>query len=782
MKNKLNIFFILILVNFFYFYGISAEELKINAESININKNTKTVFLKNQVSIIDEKKNHLEAIEADYLKEKDLVRTYGPTKVKTSESFYITGSTFTFDNFNGFISSDQPAIILDREKNEISVQNFYYDRNKNLYSSKGKIKVLDKNGNTFFFTEIYIDEKKEKIVGSDVKAFLDSGSLSVETENNTRIFANSISISEGKSELGKSILTYCKFRENDKCPPWSIQANKIKHDTATKTVYYENAVLKIYDFPVLYMPKFFHPDPSVERRSGFLVPSFSKTSNVGSAILTPYFVNFSNEKDLTITPHMYVNNNPLLQAEFRQAFKNASLIVDAGYTQGYKKKTPSKTGGSRNHFFSSLSVDLSDNEEIYENLEMSLNYINNDTYLDVYDLKTFMDNEDNIIDNNLDYTFDNNNYLLNFNPHVYKDLGKSGNKRYEYILPITYQKNLITKENLGLLSFDSNLEIKNFDVDQESSFLVNNLNWKSNSWIDKLGSEGQFLTSTKLVNYTSDEVEGLKNGQDNTELYGSIGYLSKLPFFKNHKSENKKSSFTPKMLLRFAPGHTRKLDKHLDLDYSSLFDLNRLNTNEVMETGLSTTLGFDYKYNEQQTKNETKNKREIFSLSAGQIIQDENNNNLPSSINSKLSDLVGSAKWSPNENFSVTNNYTIDQNYKEFNSNEIGTEININKIKFNLNYLEEKNHFTEQEYVQSKINLNTGDNTSLSFGGKRNLLRDSSEYYNLAYEYFNDCLKAGLAYRREFYTDRDIEPKNTLMFTITVKPFGDFDSIEFEDK
>ena len=203
MKNKLNIFFILILVNFFYFYGISAEELKINAESININKNTKTVFLKNQVSIIDEKKNHLEAIEADYLKEKDLVRTFGPTKVKTSESFYITGSTFTFDNFNGFISSDQPAIILDREKNEISVQNFYYDRNKNLYSSKGKIKVLDKNGNTFFFTEIYIDEKKEKIVGSDVKAFLDSGSLSVETENNTRIFANSISISEGKSELGK---------------------------------------------------------------------------------------------------------------------------------------------------------------------------------------------------------------------------------------------------------------------------------------------------------------------------------------------------------------------------------------------------------------------------------------------------------------------------------------------------------------------------------------------------------------------------------------------------
>ena len=174
--------------------------------------------------------------------------------------------------------------------------------------------------------------------------------------------------------------------------------------------------------------------------------------------------------------------------------------------------------------------------------------------------------------------------------------------------------------------------------------------------------------------------------------------------------------------------------------------------------------------------------KDLFSFSAGQIIKDENNNNLPAPINSKASDIVGAVKWSPTEKFSITNNYSIDQSYKEFNSNEIETELDLNKVKFNLSYLEEKNYFLEQEYVQSKININTGQNTALSFGGKRNLLKDSSEYYNLAYEYFNDCLKAGIAYRREFYADRDIEPKNTLMFTITVKPFGNFDAIEFEEE
>ena len=66
--------------------------------------------------------------------------------------------------------------------------------------------------------------------------------------------------------------------------------------------------------------------------------------------------------------------------------------------------------------------------------------------------------------------------------------------------------------------------------------------------------------------------------------------------------------------------------------------------------------------------------------------------------------------------------------------------------------------------------------TELSFSTKRNILTSSAEFYNLSYNYINDCLKAGIAYRREFYTDRDIEPENTLMFTISVIPFAQINS------
>ena len=66
-----------------------------------------------------------------------------------------------------------------------------------------------------------------------------------------------------------------------------------------------------------------------------------------------------------------------------------------------------------------------------------------------------------------------------------------------------------------------------------------------------------------------------------------------------------------------------------------------------------------------------------------------------------------------------------------------------------------------------------------SFSTKRNLLTDSSEYYNLSYEYINDCLRVGLVYRREFYEDSELDAENSLMFKITLSPIGDIESPSF---
>ena len=90
--------------------------------------------------------------------------------------------------------------------------------------------------------------------------------------------------------------------------------------------------------------------------------------------------------------------------------------------------------------------------------------------------------------------------------------------------------------------------------------------------------------------------------------------------------------------------------------------------------------------------------------------------------------------------------------------------------------MQEKNHIGNQEYLKTGFELGLSNSSEVTFNTKRNLLTSSAEFYNLSYNYINDCLKAGIAYRREFYTDRDIEPENSLMFKISIIPFANINS------
>ena len=89
---------------------------------------------------------------------------------------------------------------------------------------------------------------------------------------------------------------------------------------------------------------------------------------------------------------------------------------------------------------------------------------------------------------------------------------------------------------------------------------------------------------------------------------------------------------------------------------------------------------------------------------------------------------------------------------------------------------QERNHIGNSNYIKSNIKLKFSNSGELYFETKRNMETSSSEFYSLSYDYLNDCLKAGLVYRREFYNDSDLEPTDSLMFRISLIPFSDLKS------
>ena len=247
--------------------------------------------------------------------------------------------------------------------------------------------------------------------------------------------------------------------------------------------------------------------------------------------------------------------------------------------------------------------------------------------------------------------------------------------------------------------------------------------------------------------------------------------LSKINFEK--KKENFLHLLTPKAFLRLSPGSMRKENEGSRLNPEKAFAIDRMENLKNFETGNSLTLGFDY--------TGTKNNSNKFDFSVAQVISEIENKkmNTKTGLDEKLSDLVGSGSFKINDKISLTNQFAMDQNYKELNYNDLGLNLELGNTNLVFNYIEEDKHIGNQEYFKTKISFKNQENSLIKFETKRNLITNSSEFYDLSYEYINDCLRAGLVYRREFYNDSEIEAENSLMFNITLIPFGNIDSPKF---
>ena len=799
MKNKLIIFFLI----YFFPIHLIAENLLIQSKNISLdkkkeisifkdqvlvktkdgdtiiseyaeyNKKTGLIILKKDIKFTDVKNNTVTTEYAEYNENEKIFKSKGDTKIETSENYTVNGKDIIFDNKLKFIQSNQEAFITDKDNNRIYLENFEYLISKKIFKSVGYIEINDELNNSYKFSQLYIDTAKKEILGTDMQAFLNSEDFKISEKNKPRILANTFNINKDKKLFNKSIFTYCNYRsgdKGDKCPPWSIQATKMLHDNKKKTIYYNNALVKIYNIPIFYFPKLSHPDPSVKRRSGFLPPTLTDTKNLGSGLSIPYFLAIDKDKDFTFTNNFYVNENPLFMGEYRQAFENSNLILDMGYTDGYKNTTTSKTSGNKSHLFSRFVKNIIGKNNSETNFTIQTQDVSNDKYLKLYKIKSsLVDFDQDYLENILSFSHSNNDYFVSAESVLYETLKEDYNDKYEYIFPdIIFDKNLFSDKTFGNLDLQSNLKINNFETNKTSKFLINDLNWDSRDFRYSSGLNGKFLGKIKNVNYENKNIKEFK--EDTTsEIHGVLGYLADVNLFKNNTKSNSTSKITPKLLLRYAPGSMRKADSGPRLNPRNIFSLDRMNDADNLEKGASAAIGFDY---------EISNDDKEFNLSLGQIINNKENKKMASntSLDEKLSDLVGTTNLKINDNIKLQYNFSLDQNYTDFNYNEIASTLNFNTLNVNFNYLQEKNHIGNNEYIKTKINYDAGNNKDLSFETKRNLITNSSEYYDLSYEYYNDCLRAALVFRREFYNDSELEAENSLMFKITLVPFGNISS------
>ena len=745
---------------------IKSDNLKIEFDYATFDQKNSTIKANNNVKIIQlEKKFVIESDTMTYDTDSLIIKSFGNVRIyPIDKKIVIETKNIQFNKKSNLIKSDTKTKVSDIKNNIYESDSFFYEIDKNILKLEN-VKFKDLENNRFNTSLAYINTKTNKLFGKDVKVILNNKSFN--RDNEPRLKANSIVNDKEFSVLTKGAFTTCKKR--DKCPPWQISAEKIQHDKKKQTINYKNALLKVYDVPIMYFPKFFHPDPTVDRKSGFLVPTIKNSSNSGSYLNTPYFFAIAKNKDLTFSPRFYSNDKILLQNEYREVNFNSSHISDFSFYSENKED-------SKSHFFYEYNKNYKSDNFEKNTIAIKIQQTSDDTYLKLNKLKSDIIQDNNILENNLNIKLYSNDLDIETEFKSYEDLSKNNNDRYEYILPkLTLVKRIENKTKLlGNFSFKSENLIKNYNTNIYEKTNVNNFIFNSLPKITRMGLYNKY--DFIIINSNTDTKNSNKyKNEENFYLSGIFQFSSSLPLVK--EKGNYQNILKPKFAFKIAPNYTKDIsNKETKFDINNIYSINRISQHDIIEGGMSITYGNDFSIFNKE------NSMELLSLKFANNLRLNENNDLPqiNEIGQKTSDFFGEISFSPNEYITTKYNASINNNLSEINNENLISEFKINNFVTSFDYLNENNTANKISYLTSKAKYSLNDSNSFEFSTRENKTTDLTEYINFVYEYKNDCLAASIEYNKDFYNDRDVKPDESIFFKLTIIPLGESSSPNFK--
>ena len=784
MKNNY-LYYIWILFFIFKSHVSYAQELQFESKSIEFENDNKVLIANNGVKILGENLK-ITANQSKYFREKEFLELKGNVEINDyNKDLIIKSEEISYDRINEILFSKDDTNVYYQKKYEINSSNLKYFKIEQKIISNEKSTFSDDQDNVIISDGFRIDLKKNQFISSSAEFFdnkrnkftsknlvfdfnqnnLASKDIQIffadeDTNQNARLKGNVLISENDVSKVKKGIFTTCKMRE-DGCPPWSISASEVIHDKKNKTINYKDTWVNLYDVPVFYFPKFFHPDPTVKRQSGFLTPSMITSSTNGDSIKVPYYHVISENKDYTFTPRIYFNNTLMLQNEYRQVERNTDFITDFSF-----KKLDNT---SKSHLFANAKHKL-ENFNDDANLEFNLEKTTNDTYLRSNDIKSATrSNNQSLLHSFIKFESYQEKTGVYLDANVYEDLTKERNSdKFQYVLPSFKVSNLIDT-NLdinGKLNLINSGSITQNETNKTTNLLINDLVYKSNSYYSNLGTVSNLNLHFKNTNK---ELKKNQTSEFTLDNYGLVSLETSLPLQK--KTSNYISNLSPKILLMYSPSKTENIiNKEKRINSTNLFFNNRLGLSDSLEGGQSITVGTDYEvlyFNNNKIK-----------ASLGQIFRDVEDKRLPtkSKMRTKSSDLVGNFGLDLNEIFKISYDFSADNNLESMNYNKLETEISINNFITQFEFLEENNEIGNESYMLTNLQVPLKENRKLYFKTRRNRKTDLTEFYNLIYEYKNDCLVAAIEYNKNYYTDRDLKPSENIFFTLTFTPFTSVDS------
>ena len=734
---------------------VPKQRVYIISDEVRYNKEKDVLFFLKKVNFNDKKNNTIiKSNEIIYKKKKDIIYSLGDTEFDVDGKYKVFSNNVYFDRNEQIIYGNENTKVIDEKNNIFNLKGKFKFNIKNQILKSKNSDIIDNKGNKYKFQDLVVNLKINEIVGREIKVEFNKTYFG--NKNNDPVLKGRGSYSnDDELKVYKAVFSTCNIN-NKKCRGWELSTDEFKHDKKKKIFEYKNSWLRIFDYKLLFIPYFNHPDPSVKRKSGFLTPTYNSSDSLGTSINFPYFKILDIDKDITFSPRYYADKSFLLQNEYRQALESSDILSDFSFLIG--------DAGTKGHLFYKQSGKINSKT----NFDLNMQYVKGDNYLKTHKLMetSSLISNDSLLLSNLDLDWDLENANLKTSFKIYEDLSRNYHDRYQYIFPdFDFYKNIkIPDSYKGKFNFNSYGYNKLYDTNISESVLTNDFHFSSNNFINKSGISTNYDVLIKNSNNNSNNSLNY-DGDLNYNLFGILKLDTSYPLLKRNK--NYINYLTPKISFRYSPnGNTDLSNKDVLLNYNNVFDLNRIGSNSQVEGGESISLGLEFKNNNIINS-------ESVSLNVANIFKFDENNSMPSKskLNKKRSDIIGNLSYNLNKNLNFEYNFSYDKDLKYSNLDQIGIDFSVNNFLTNISYYAEHNDLSDVESVINKNRYSFNDENKLSFELSKDLNNNFTQYYELIYTHETDCISVNLNFNKSFYRDGSLEPSKSLSFLIKIIPF-----------
>jgi LPS-assembly protein len=656
-----------------------------------------------------------------------------------------------------------------------------YDEANDSFNANGSVELREPNGNILQAETVELFNKFKEAFAAHVRALL-TNDVTITAEYATRK-ENGITIYEHAS------YTACRdCATKSGSPLWEITTTKTVHDEKAKNLYHTNPTLRFGGVPVAWLPYAEMPDPSVTRRSGFLLPSYHSGSTYGFGVTTPYFLELGRSADVTFSPRWTTLQGPVADMEFRQRLKSGSYNIH-GY--GVYQLAEDEPPGDETLRGAVRTVgDFRLNDTWDWGWDGTLT--SDKTFLNRYDF-----DERDLATSEIYLTgMDDRNYFsaqaLHFR-YLYHDEDLDSPPQSTVPIALPYVNSEYTFDQSvfgGELGFDwsvyylsrgeasSPFETINHGTDQARA--VTNVNWQKLMTTDA----GQVITPFARLRsdlYVSNDVPdpnvvgGFLDREVTSRLLPSAGVDMRWPFIASYNLGQ--SIITPVFQAIAATDETDQQEIgnedaiSINFDNSSLFLQDRFTGLDRYEGGTRTNVGLLYSFlgeNGGFTR---------VSLGESFHIAGKNSFNSQSGLGGTSSNLVGAIVFQPWDNLGLSYQARVEEDFSNIKVQEAFANFSLHKFSGSLGYvyLDSEPSAGRNDTIQqigSYATYQFNEAWSLFGGFNYDLENNDFQSKSAGIGFDCECMSANLTYSETNANNVSDEVDRTLKFSVELRTIG----------